>query len=73
MALADSLLADSLLAIYNVNEAIKLKGFGYYKQGRYKEALEILQDYNQNKRITWDPEVSTWIKNIQRALNSPKL
>jgi tetratricopeptide (TPR) repeat protein len=73
MALADSLLADSLLAIYNVNEAIKLKGFGYYKQGRYKEALETLQDYNQNKRVTWDPEVSTWIKNIQRALNSPKL
>jgi tetratricopeptide (TPR) repeat protein len=63
-------LADSVLQDYPKDYSLlRSKGIGYYKLGRYKEALEILKNYEGLKEgEVWDTDAFMYLKKVKEAI-----
>ena len=63
---------DSLLIIEpEMILSLKFKGIGYYKVGKYNEALALLQEFSE-KKPGWDPESENYTKKVKEALAHQK-
>ena len=48
------------------------KGWGLYKQGKYKEALDILQKADSLKPTSYEPTISFHIQEVKKAIAGQK-
>jgi tetratricopeptide (TPR) repeat protein len=67
-------LIESGLTIYPKDEnLLRIKGFGYYKQGKYIEAFELLKNYQGFKEgQVWDLEAYKYLMEVRKALADQK-